>query len=49
MEAGIISPTNKTSVTDMIIAKYSGTRALRKIGRASVAAAFHNINDTSNK
>jgi hypothetical protein len=49
MDAGIISPTNNTSVTDIIIAKYSGTSAERKIGKASVAEAFHNMSVTSSK
>lgn len=37
---GSISPMNKISVTEIIIARYSGTRPERKIGKASVATVF---------
>jgi hypothetical protein len=37
---GNISPKNKTRVTDMIIARYSGTSPDRNTGKASVATAF---------
>jgi hypothetical protein len=38
--AGNISPKKSTSVTDIIIAIYSGTTPDRKTGKASVATAF---------
>ena len=47
--AGMISPKKSTSVTDIRIAKYSLTKPERKIGRASVAAAFHSMSVTSRR
>jgi hypothetical protein len=38
--AGNISPKKSTSVTDIIIAIYSGTSPDKNTGKASVAAAF---------
>jgi hypothetical protein len=38
---GTTSPKIKTNVTDSIIAMYSGTIMSRKIGKLSMAAAFH--------
>ena len=50
MAAGIISPTNKTNVTEITMACHdSVTKPSRKMGNASAANAFHNNNDTNNK
>lgn len=47
MAAGMISPTNKTQVTEMAIATYSFTSFPRKMGSASLAMAFQSIKVTS--
>jgi len=40
MACGMISPKKSTAVTDMTTAQKDGTRASKKMGRASMAVAF---------
>ena len=44
---GIIYPKKSTAVTEIRIAKIEGTRASRKMGRASMAAALQSRSVTS--
>ena len=44
---GIISPKNRTHVTEIMIAQTEGTIASRNIGKASIANALHNNKVTS--
>jgi hypothetical protein len=38
---GITSPKIRTNETDKMIARYSGTSLSKKMGKASIDAAFH--------
>ncbi len=46
---GIISPKNKTAVTEIITAITAGIIPSKKIGNASIAAAFANSNVTNSQ